>query len=478
MLKGTYRINTLQASMDEVRKLLLDEQAIVNVSAPRTLTSADAALCAKISSLTERDPSFWTFAAEVRRKQAHAYFQYPAMMVPSMQRELIEAVISVQQGVESLFDPFAGSGTVLVEGLCAGLSVRAQDINPLAVLLCKAKTGSIDNAVLREAANAALLAAQKDKDRKIEASFRNRRKWFRESAAIELSKIRRAIRNISSRRVRQFLWVALAETVRLTSNSRTSTYKLHIRPRDEIERLPRPLDVFNDVLIRNLAEHKDFVDRVSAKRQDARSLFSAKTDIALQDSREPISGVYDLLVTSPPYGDNKTTVPYGQSAYLPLQWIDFDDIGRGTSGEDYLCSTHEIDRRSLGGESGRGDLRQKFKELFARSPSLLETFEQLSDLPRDRGARVLFFSRDLEQAIAATSSALRLNAYLIWTLGNRRVGNIEIPLDRIVSEFLTFHGAVSVAEVTRNIRSKRMAPRNNVARTMHNERVLIFRKCR
>jgi len=133
----------------------------VNFSATRTLTSADDALCAKISSLTERDPSFWTFAAEVRRKQAHAYFQYPAMMVPSMQRELIEAVISVQQGVEALFDPFAGSGTVLVEGLCAGLAVRAQDVNPLAVLLCKAKIGSLDNEALHEAAITTLHAAHR-----------------------------------------------------------------------------------------------------------------------------------------------------------------------------------------------------------------------------------------------------------------------------------------------------------------------------
>ena len=38
--------------------------------------------------------------------------------------------------------------------------------------------------------------------------------------------------------------------------------------------------------------------------------------------------LYDLLVTSPPYGDNRTTVPYGQHAFLPLQWVELSDIGK------------------------------------------------------------------------------------------------------------------------------------------------------
>src|SRR5208283_3432339 len=54
----------------------------------------------------------------------------------------------------------------------------------------------------------------------------------------------------------------------------------------------------------------------------------------------------DLLVTSPPYGDNRTTVPYGQHSYLPLQWIDLSDIVAGLD-NSCLSTTHEIDRRSL-----------------------------------------------------------------------------------------------------------------------------------
>jgi hypothetical protein len=71
------------------------------------------------------------------------------MMVPSMQRALLTAVLGLQPTIRSLIDPFAGSGTVIVEGTAEGLDVTGHDINPLAVLLCRAKTEVSSNATLR-----------------------------------------------------------------------------------------------------------------------------------------------------------------------------------------------------------------------------------------------------------------------------------------------------------------------------------------
>ncbi|XZJ61947.1 hypothetical protein ACSXEL_17120 (plasmid) [Clostridium perfringens] len=33
---------------------------------------------------------------------------------------------------------------------------------------------------------------------------------------------------------------------------------------------------------------------------------------------------FDLLITSPPYGDSKTTVAYGQFSRLSLQWLNLE----------------------------------------------------------------------------------------------------------------------------------------------------------
>ncbi|MFL5352636.1 hypothetical protein [Archangium sp.] len=432
-------------------------------------------MIASIEAQSGQDPECWTFAGGSRREEAHAYFQYPAMMVPSVQRKLIASILQLQSNITSVLDPFAGSGTILVEAMIAGLSVRAQDINPLAVLLCKAKAGPLNNALLHKRVHTALTAAREDRSTHLEAHFPNRRKWLRDCAAIDLSRLKRAIGSIEERWVRRFLWVSLAETIRLTSNSRTSTYKLHIRPREQIPTLARPLDVFRVIAERNLAKHLEFATRLKTEDSFQGTPPVQSADIRLRDSRLPIDGQYDLLVTSPPYGDNQTTVPYGQSAYLPLQWVDFKDIDTGASSEDFLSSTHEIDRQSLGGERARGNLRQQFRDLLERSPSLDKTLRKLELHPKDRSSRVVTFISDLDVAIQASFAALKHNAYSIWTLGNRRVGGIEVPLDAITTELVNTHGGVRVTSVVRQIRSKRMAIRNSVAPTMHHEHIIIFR---
>ena len=62
--------------------------------------------------------------------------------------------------------------------------------------------------------------------------------------------------------------------------------------------------------------------------------YRGEVNIRLDDSSKPNPdvGAHDLIVTSPPYGDNNTTVPYGQYSYLPLQWIDLEGHRRKSEG--------------------------------------------------------------------------------------------------------------------------------------------------
>ena len=48
-------------------------------------------------------------------------------------------MIAVQPDIELVYDPFAGSGTVMLESLYRGLDFHGSDINPLAILLCQVK---------------------------------------------------------------------------------------------------------------------------------------------------------------------------------------------------------------------------------------------------------------------------------------------------------------------------------------------------
>src|SRR6266487_5709544 len=104
----------------------------------------------------------------------------------------------------------------------------------------------------------------------------------------------------------------------------------------------------------------------------------------------------------------------------------------------WLASTHQIDHRSLGG-SLVGALQSQ-ASLRLLSDALRRTFSALKQQPRDRLVRVAAFFRDLNRALGPILAMLKPNAYMAWTVGNRRVGNRPIPIDTILEELLAARG--------------------------------------
>src|SRR4051812_23423429 len=94
----------------------------------------------QLAALTAEENDYWSFRGKSTRSQTHAYFQYPAMMVPQVQGVLLDVLLIASPDITSVYDPFAGSGTVLTEAIIRGLNFTGNDINPLSVLLCRSKS--------------------------------------------------------------------------------------------------------------------------------------------------------------------------------------------------------------------------------------------------------------------------------------------------------------------------------------------------
>lgn len=436
----------------------------------------DTTIRRELHNLSALRPRYWSYSETARRVGSYDYFQYPAMMVPGMLRDLIRTITEVDSKIRTVYDPFAGSGTVLTEAMFQARDFYGTDINPLAVLLCKMKAGPFLEDVLESKIEDLIDHVEHDRDPRQEADFPNIRKWFHARSIRELSAIRRGIRAEPSLWCRRFFWVALAETVRRCSNSRTSTYKLHTRDTQDIEarRNLSPAQIFEGVLTDNLltlSEHRQLLE-VNRLLWRGCYLYQTKTQLADARTQKRCKKEFDLLVTSPPYGDNPTTVPYGQHSYLPLQWIDLEDIDPNMP-LDCLSTTHAIDARSLGGHRVGA---QQVEAILKKSPTLVSTLAELRSLPADRTSRVAAFSRDLYLCIDPILGKLRQNAYMIFVIGNRRVGGIEIPTCQILREFLESCAATHVLTIDRSIPTKRMASKNSITRTMSREQILIFRK--
>jgi putative RNA methylase family UPF0020 len=76
---------------------------------------------------------------EVAESLSHPFHGYPARLHPATARVLVE-LVGQGAGRAPLVDPFCGSGTALVEARAAGLAAIGSDLNPLAVLVARAKT--------------------------------------------------------------------------------------------------------------------------------------------------------------------------------------------------------------------------------------------------------------------------------------------------------------------------------------------------
>jgi len=444
----------------------------------RTLTDIDAQLL-KVLDAKGADPDFWSSKDRDRTDSAHSIFQYPAMMVPLVQRRLLGAVLEARPEIQSVYDPFMGSGTSLVSGMHYGLNVYGNDINPLAVLISRVRTARSVEFTVGVIADQVASKAAADRRATIETSMPNREKWFQADVSLELSRLRRAIRKCDDLWVRRFLWVTLAETVRLTSNDRTSTYKLHARPASEIDkRTLSPIAVFRDLARENAASFSNFRRRLNETKQLKSGKYVAETDVRVGDTRNAQdywgeAAPFDLLMTSPPYGDNLTTVTYGQHSYLPLHWIDFKDIDPAADVAT-LRTTQEIDRRSLGGTAS-DDVWTEAKLLEA-SPRLKRFADGLPAKPDDGRTRLIRFYRDFGASLDSILNLMKPDSYMIWTVGNRNISGQQVPTDLVLGELVEGLKCKVVTTLTRRIHHKRMPDRNASSATMREEKILLVRK--
>ena len=79
--------------------------------------------------------------SDVAESATHGFHTYPARMHPATARHLVG--LARGAGEVRVLDPFCGSGTTLVEARRAGMSAMGSDLNPLAVLIARARTWTV-----------------------------------------------------------------------------------------------------------------------------------------------------------------------------------------------------------------------------------------------------------------------------------------------------------------------------------------------
>ena len=420
---------------------------------------------------------FWSFKSVTKRTGAHALIQYPAMMVPTLQGHLLDAIRATSTKDIKVLDPFVGSGTILIESMNRGFDFTGIDINPLAILACEVKSGPYFHKAFVEKSIELISRIKSDKSKSLYVTFQSQDKWFNPDISCSLSKISRSIEKESSPWARKIFWLAQSKVIRLVSNSRGSTYKLHIKSDTNSSSKLNPAEIFKTTLV-NFAKHIQDQSESWTKNGYLNSgRHTSNIEIKCGDNTEILKPKefktqFDVVMTSPPYGDNQTTIPYGQCSFLPLQWISTKDISNPFD-QTMLNNPNSIDSASLGG-SLKGAI-ENGEKLTKEYPSAKEFTSTLGENHKGLKKFYSFFS-DFEKSVDVICKVTNKGGYQSWTIANRRIGGISVPMERLLSEMLEKRKLNPVGKIHRNILVKKMAPRNNYSETMSKEIILLAKK--
>ncbi|ENX18138.1 hypothetical protein F895_00207 [Acinetobacter sp. CIP 64.2] len=419
--------------------------------------------------LSKNQSAHWNKIGAGSRPNIHSLLRYPAMMVPRMQGQILDHLLQYSTNDCYIFDPFVGSGTILTEASLRGLDFLGTDINPLAILVCEVKRLIDEDYPFNKFVTNVISNYENDCSSEIDVEFPRREKWFSNESSIVISKLRRSILSIDDINTRKLLWVVFAETLRQTSNSRTSTYKLHIRKPENYVPFENIFKIFKNHLDDTLLKIEEYL---KAKSQQKR--FSSSTiNLLLGDIRSvklPEDDRHQILVTSPPYGDNQTTIPYGQFSYLSLKWIPFSELPEGSK-EYLLQNSHKLDTESLGGNLN--NISEKQEQIKKISPTLCQYLAEAERQDKLKKVRkVSAFMYDLYESLVHLRASSK-TAHWVFTTGNRTVAGIPVPFDQILLDMVLYLGGKHIASVSRQLPGKRMPNRNSLGTTINIEVTLI-----
>lgn len=249
------------------------------------------------------------------RAHVHGFHAYPARTHPVTARRLVEALCPPGGTV---LDPFCGSGTVIVEAMLAGRDAIGTDLNPVAVMLARAKTfprNAAQGAALVEAARGVAAFAEDRRKRKAGASRRLPQEdvsLFQPHVLLELDGIRAGIEQAPPS-TRPELGLVLSSILVKLSTKKGDTSDETIEKRvsagyaarhfvRRTEELVQQLEAFTNLLPSPVPKARIFAD-------DANLL-----------KKVPDASI-DAVVTSPPY---VATYDYLAHHELRLRWLGLD----------------------------------------------------------------------------------------------------------------------------------------------------------
>lgn len=363
-----------------------------------------------------------TFADNMKMP-IHRWYRYTAGFSASWVKELIRE--EQKSGRRRIIDPFAGSGTVLLESEFAGVGSYGVEAHPYIYRIAKAKLNwNFAPDKFKEEALALLKEARNK--RVVEVQFS---KLIMSCYPLETIQKLEALKQtwLSKKQddeIKDFNWFVITSILRTTSPVGTAQWQ-YIQPNKTKSKVMDPFIAF---------EKKVYEMYLDMKRTQNRFKDITNSIILNEDARNIKSiptGWGDLVITSPPYANN-----YDYADATRLEMTFWGDISGWSDLQDNVrkhlvraCTQHVS---KLGNSI---DTILSNPKLAVIQPELLEVFEILKEERLKHGGKknyhlmIAAYFNDLADVFHSLRRVTSGNCKMCFVVGDSAPYGIYVPVD-------------------------------------------------
>jgi len=379
---------------------------------------------------TKIDPS-WSFSDKTRKDTAyitHGYHRYPAKFIPQIVSRLVEKY--TKEG-DLVVDPFGGCGTTLVESKVMGRLSVGVDINPVAVLITKAKITPIDPEEIETAFT--LLKGELDiynKNTKVKIPEHERIDyWFQPEEKRKLAFIFSEILKNKDRDIKDFFYCGFSNILK---NCSIWLQKSNKPTRDLNKKPSEPIQTFYKQIKKMMRGNTRFYELLKEK-----SYLEIPSQIYCTDARTiPVKdNSVSLIVTSPPY---VTSYEYADLHQLTALWL------------EYTKDLSDFRKRFI------GTSYHSKKDLVLNSTLAEKIRVELLKADKKTAEEVSTYLSEMNQVFVEMKRILKRGGKTCIVIGNTSLKGVEILNAEVFAEQLQNLGLKIVDIIKREIPSKNL----------------------
>ncbi|MCG2724926.1 MAG: site-specific DNA-methyltransferase [Elusimicrobia bacterium] len=373
----------------------------------------------------------WAFADKTRKDTAyitHGYHRYPAKFIPQVVSRL---VVKYTKEGDLVVDPFGGCGTTLVESKVMCRPSIGVDINPVAVLMTKAKKTPIEpTKVEKQFLKLKEKLKSFSKDTKVNAPEHERIDyWFKQEEKRKLAFLFSEISKIKDQDMRDFFYCGFSNILKNCSIWLQKSNK----PTRDFEKKPAdPFLVFSRQVKAMLRGNADFFNLLQEKKY-----LKTSCKVYCADARKipAKSNSVSLIVTSPPY---VTSYEYADLHQLTAFWF------------EYIKGLSDFRKRFI------GTSYHNKKELILNSKIAENIKESLLKKDKKTAEEVATYFSEMNQVFEEMKRMLKKGGRTCIVIGNTSLKGVEILNAEVFVEQLQNLGFKVDDIIKREIPSKNL----------------------